>query len=113
MGVYMAWESRHVKVALLNESQYIGISVYSAFSCAVIVVLSNFLTEYPTFSYIATTTSILASTTVTLFLLFLPKLKSVFGRVESEDPIMQSMGLKFECNTRRMATDDARELAYR
>lgn len=113
MGVYMAWEARHVKVQALNDSQYIGICVYAAFSSAIIVVLSSFLSEYPTFSYLATTTSILASTTITLVLLFLPKLKGVLGRVESEDPIMQSMGLKYEYNTRRLVTDDARELAYR
>lgn len=113
MGVYMAWEARHVKVQVLNDSQYIGICVYSAFSSAVIVVLSNFLPDYPTFSYLATTSSILTSTTITLFLLFLPKLKGVLGRVESDDPIMQSMGLKYEYNTRRFVTDDPKELTYR
>lgn len=113
MGVYMAWETRHVKVQVLNDSQYIGICVYSAFSSAVIVVLSNFLSDYPTFSYLATTSSILSSTTITLFLLFLPKLKGVLGRVESDDPIMQSMGLKYEYNTRRFVTDDPKELTYR
>lgn len=109
----MAWEARHVKVQVLNDSQYIGICVYSAFSSAVIVVLSNFLSDYPTFSYLATTSSILSSTTITLFLLFLPKLKGVLGRVESDDPIMQSMGLKYEYNTRRFVTDDPKELTYR
>lgn len=114
MGVYMAWESRHIKVEILNDSQHIGISVYSAFSSAIVVVLSSFLSEYPTFSYLATSCSILASTTITLLLLFLPKLKGVLGRVEGDDPIMQSMGLKYEYNTRRFVTSDtARELAYR
>lgn len=114
MGVYMAWEARHIKVEILNDSQHIGISVYSAFSSAIVVVLSSFLSEHPTFSYLATSCSILASTTITLFLLFLPKLKGVLGHVEGEDPIMQSMGLKYEYNTRRLVTNDtARELAYR
>lgn len=111
MGVYMAWETRHIKIQVLNDSQHIGISVYSAFSSAIVVVLSAFLSEHPTFSYLATSCSILASTTITLFLLFLPKLKGV---VEDDDPILQSMGLKFEYNTRRLVTNDtARELAYR
>lgn len=30
-----------------------------------------------------------------------------------EDPVIQSMGLKLECNTRRFVTDDRRELQYR
>lgn len=109
----MAWEGRHIKVQALNDSQHIGISVYSAFSSAIVVVLSSFLSEYPTFSYLATSCSILASTTITLFLLFLPKLKGVSGRVEGDDPIMQSMGLKYEYNTRRFVTNDTRELTYR
>lgn len=114
MGVYMAWEARHIKIQVLNDSQHIGISVYSAFASAIVVGLSAFLSEYPTFSYLATSCSILASTTITLFLLFLPKLKGVLEHVEGDDPIMQSMGLKYEYNTRRLVTDDtARELAYR
>lgn len=114
MGVYMAWEARHIKVQVLNDSQHIGISVYSAFASTIVVVLSTFLSEYPTFSYLATSCSILASTTITLFLLFLPKLKGVLRHVEGDDPIMQSMGLKYEYNTRRLVTNDtARELAYR
>lgn len=114
MGVYMAWEARHIKIQALNDSQHIGVSVYSAFSSAIVVVLSSFLSEHPTFSYLATSCSILASTTITLFLLFLSKLKRVLGHVEGDDPIMQSMGLKYEYNTRRFVTNDsARELAYR
>lgn len=30
-----------------------------------------------------------------------------------EDPVIHSMGLKLECNTRRFVTDDRRELQYR
>jgi gamma-aminobutyric acid type B receptor len=30
-----------------------------------------------------------------------------------EDPVIQSMGLKLECNTRRFVVDDRRELQYR
>ena len=30
-----------------------------------------------------------------------------------EDPVIQSMGLKLEFNTRRFVTDDRRELQYR
>jgi len=28
-GVYMAWETRNVKIPALNDSQYIGFNVYS------------------------------------------------------------------------------------
>lgn len=113
MGVYMAWETRHIKVQLLNDSQYIGICVYCAFFTAIIVILSNFFSNYTTLTYLATTFTILTSTTITLFLLFLPKLKAVIRKVDVEDPLMQSMGLKIECNTRRLVSDDPKELTYR
>ncbi|EDW39579.1 GL15283 [Drosophila persimilis] len=66
VGVYMAWETRHVKIPALNDSQYIGVSVYS-------VVITN----------------------------------------DIIDPVIHSMGLKMECNTRRFVVDDRRELQYR
>ncbi|KAF5289126.1 hypothetical protein FQA39_LY15228 [Lamprigera yunnana] len=113
MGVYMAWETRHVKIPSLNDSQYIGICVYSVVSSAIVVVLSNFLADYTTLSYLATSISILTSTTITLLLLFLPKFRAVLGRVDSENSIVQSMGLKIESNTRRFMFEDHRELLYR
>lgn len=109
----MAWKTKHIKVAALNDSQYIGICVYSAVFSAIIVVLCNFISNYTIFSYIATTASIITSTTITLFMLFLPKLKSVFGKVQTEDPVMQSLGFKIECNTRRFISNDPRELICR
>ncbi|GJQ84523.1 GABA-B-R3 [Trypoxylus dichotomus] len=112
MGVYMAWETRNVKIQALNDSQYIGICVYSAISSAVVVLLSNFLSQNTIISYIATTSSILISTSITLFLLFLPKLRAVLGD-EKEDPVMESMGLKLESNTKRMVIDDPRESSHR
>ena len=109
----MAWETRHIKVQALNDSQYIGICVYSAVFSAIITVLTSFMDEYVVLNYLAKTTSILASTTLTLFLLFLPKFKSVFGRHNSLDPVMQSMGLKIEYNTRRFITNDPKEQILR
>lgn len=113
MGVFMAWETRHVKVPGLNDSQYIGICVYSAVFSSIIVVISSLISEYVVLSYLAKSISILMSTTITLVLLFLPKLKSVFGKIDAVDPIMQSMGLKLECNTRRFISDDPKEVISR
>lgn len=113
MGAYMAWETRHVKVQILNDSQYIGTCVYCAVSCSIIVVLSNIVKNYVLCSYLATTLSIIGTTTITLFLLFIPKIRAILRRVDIEDPVMQSMGLKIECNTRRLVTNDTKELLYR
>lgn len=49
VGVYMAWETRHVKIPALNDSQYIGFSVYGAVITSVsVVVLANLLSEQVT-----------------------------------------------------------------
>lgn len=114
MGVYMAWETRHVKISALNDSQYIGISVYSVvITSASIVVLANLLSERVTLAFIIITSFILISTTATLCLLFLPKINDIMTNGDIHDPVIHSMGLKMECNTRRFVTDDRRELQYR
>lgn len=88
----MAWKTRHIKVPALNDSQYIGICVYSAVFCAIIVALSALISERFIVSYLARTISILAATTIALLLLFLSKIRCVFGKVDTGDSIMQSMG---------------------
>ncbi|PSN53730.1 hypothetical protein C0J52_02179 [Blattella germanica] len=115
VGVYMAWETRHVKIPALNDSQYIGMSVYSVvITSGIVVVLANLISERATLAFVTITTLILTSTTATLCLLFLPKLHAILGHADDNgDPIMHSMGLKIEYNTRRFVTDDRRELYYR
>lgn len=83
VGVYMAWETRNVKIPALNDSQYIGVSVYSVvITSAIIVVLANFLAEKVTLAFVTITALILASTTATLSLLFLPKINDIWGKGE-------------------------------
>ncbi|XP_030383827.1 gamma-aminobutyric acid type B receptor subunit 1 [Scaptodrosophila lebanonensis] len=114
VGVYMAWETRHVKIPALNDSQYIGVSVYSVvITSAIVVVLANLISERVTLAFITITALILASTTATLCLLFIPKLHDIWARNDIIDPVIHSMGLKMECNTRRFVIDDRRELQYR
>ncbi|KAF6210189.1 hypothetical protein GE061_014107 [Apolygus lucorum] len=117
VGVYMAWETRHVKIPALNDSQYIGLSVYSVVITSVlVVVLANLVSERVTLAFLCISLPILISTTGSLCLLFVPKIYDIFvnkNNPERTDPIMQSMGLKIECNTRRFLTDDRRELYFR
>lgn len=64
VGVYMAWETRHVKISALNDSQYIGFSVYGAVITSFsVVVLANLLSEQVTLAFIIITSIILTSTT--------------------------------------------------
>lgn len=113
VGVYMAWETRHVKIPALNDSQYIGMSVYFVvITSGIVVVLANLMPDRATLAFVTITALILASTTATLALLFLPQLANILAG-ERADPVVQSLGLKIECNTRRFVTDDRRELQYR
>ncbi|XP_011878480.1 PREDICTED: uncharacterized protein LOC105567862 isoform X1 [Vollenhovia emeryi] len=114
VGVYMAWETRHVKIPALNDSQYIGMSVYFVvITSGIVVVLANLMPDRATLAFVTITALILASTTATLALLFLPQLANILAGGERADPVVQSLGLKIECNTRRFVTDDRRELQYR
>ncbi|KAM3963605.1 gamma-aminobutyric acid type B receptor subunit 3 [Aphomia sociella] len=113
VGVYMAWETRHVKISALNDSKYIGISVYSVvITSTSVVVIGTIISERATLAYITITSLILITTTSTLCLLFLPKIVAIMRNAE-EDPVIQSMGLRLECKTRRFVTDETQELHFR
>lgn len=94
VGVYMAWETRNVKIPALNDSQYIGVSVYSVvITSAIIVVLANFLAEKVTLAFVTITALILASTTATLSLLFLPKINDIWGKGKKTSCVILSIGI--------------------
>lgn len=73
----------------------------------IVVVLANLMPDRATLTFVTITALILASTTATLALLFLPQLANILAG-ERADPVVQSFGLKIECNTRRFVTDDKR-----
>ncbi|XP_068237578.1 gamma-aminobutyric acid type B receptor subunit 2-like [Palaemon carinicauda] len=101
VGVYMAWETRHVKIPALNDSQYISMSVYNVvITSAIVIVAANIISERTTLAYVIVTTLIITSTTTTLCLLFIPKILTIWKKAEG-DPIVESMGLKIQSNTRR------------
>jgi gamma-aminobutyric acid type B receptor len=81
----MAWETRHVKIPALNDSHYIGFSVYGAVITSVsVVVLANLLSEQVTLAFIIITSIILTSTTIVLCLVFLPKMNAILNKGELE-----------------------------
>ncbi|XP_071455061.1 uncharacterized protein GABA-B-R3 [Hetaerina americana] len=112
-GLYMAWETRRVQIPALNDSQYIGASVYSVvITSVIVVVLANLISDRATLAFVTITALIFASTTTTLCLLFVPKIHTIWIHPDG-DPIVESMGLKIECNTRRFVIDEKREMYYR
>ncbi|KAG1701389.1 Gamma-aminobutyric acid type B receptor subunit 2 [Nymphon striatum] len=112
-GCYMAWETRNVKLQALNDSQYIGLSVYNVvITSAIVVFIANVLSKHVTLTFLLVTTLILISTTTALALLFVPKILAIY-RHEHEDPVVAGMGLKIEYKTRRLDMDETKELQYR
>ncbi|BFZ14492.1 hypothetical protein BsWGS_17530 [Bradybaena similaris] len=112
-GVYMAWETRHVKIPALNDSRYIGLNVYNVVIMSVsVVVISNILSSRPTLVYAMEAAFILLSTTVTLCLLFLPKIYLIV--TSGGNPVIASLGIVVDnSNTRRFVFDDTKEIYYR
>ena len=73
-GVYMAWETKHVKIPALSDSRYIAMNIYNVVLCSLTVVtISMVISDRPTLSHCVTSAILVMSTTVLLCLLFLPK----------------------------------------
>lgn len=77
-GVYMAWETRHVKIPVLNDSHQIGISIYNVVLCSgTVVALSSLLQQRPTLAYCVVSILVFISTTSLQLFLFLPKVSQM------------------------------------
>ena len=71
IGVFLPWETRHVRFRSLNDSKYIGMSVYNVVIMTLITVSlgeGHLQAKYALFS-----TSFNVISTFTLLLLFVPK----------------------------------------
>ncbi|XP_048116405.1 gamma-aminobutyric acid type B receptor subunit 2-like [Alosa alosa] len=73
---FLSWETRHVSIPVLNDSQYIGWSVYNvAVMCMIGAIASVLTRELPNVQFCIISLVIIISTTGTLLLLFIPKFK--------------------------------------
>lgn len=73
-GTFLAWETRHVNIPALNDSRYIGMSVYNIIILSVVgVIFSQFTTSQLNTGYIVIAILIFFCTTVTMSLVFVPK----------------------------------------
>ncbi|XP_063056037.1 gamma-aminobutyric acid type B receptor subunit 2-like [Engraulis encrasicolus] len=71
----LSWETRHVSVPAPNDSKYIGWSLYSVVVLCLICTAGSALTrELPNIQFCLVSLSIFTATTVTLTLVFIPKL---------------------------------------
>ena len=75
IGVFLAWETRHVRFRSLNDSRYIGMSVYNVVIMTLITVSLSFVVgeEHVQAKYALFSTLFNIISTFTLLLLFVPK----------------------------------------
>jgi len=73
-GAFLAWETRNVTIPALNDSKYIGMSVYNVFVlCIIGTPISLAMREKPDASFAIVSICISVCTTITLCLVFIPK----------------------------------------
>ncbi|XP_072018246.1 gamma-aminobutyric acid type B receptor subunit 2-like [Amphiura filiformis] len=78
-GAFLAWETRQVTISALNDSKLIGISVYNVIVlCTIGVSVSFVINNDPAILYIFTSCVVLFCTTITLIIVFVPKIISVY-----------------------------------
>jgi gamma-aminobutyric acid type B receptor len=73
-GLFLSWKTRHVSIPALNDSRYIGLSVYVVFIFSTLGSLVIFIpSEQIQLSYFLTSFFIVICTTATVCLVFVPK----------------------------------------
>ncbi|XP_057339586.1 gamma-aminobutyric acid type B receptor subunit 2 isoform X2 [Microplitis mediator] len=74
-GAFLAWETRHVSIPALNDSKYVGMSVYNVvIMCVTGAAISFVLADKQDTMFIMLSIFIIFCSTATLCLVFVPKL---------------------------------------
>ncbi|XP_032683094.1 gamma-aminobutyric acid type B receptor subunit 2 isoform X2 [Odontomachus brunneus] len=75
-GAFLAWETRHVSIPALNDSKYVGMSVYNVvIMCVTGAAISFVLTDKQDAMFIMLAVFIIFCSTTTLCLVFIPKVR--------------------------------------
>lgn len=83
-GCFLAWETRNVSIPALNDSKYIGMSVYNVGIMCIIGAAVSFLTrDQPNVQFCIVALVIIFCSTITLCLVFVPKVS--FGVKEESE----------------------------
>ncbi|CAF1412255.1 unnamed protein product [Adineta steineri] len=102
-GSFLSWKTRHVTIPALNDSRYIGLSVYIVFICCTLGSLVTFIpSEQIQLSYCLTSLFIVICTTATVGLVFVPKIIEVY-----RDPHAKRRQIKM---IRRLQTNPSRSM---
>lgn len=74
VGCFFAWQTRRVNIPALNDSKYIGLSVYNVVIMCTSAVASSYVTrDKQDYSDLIIGLLIIVCTTTTLCLVFVPK----------------------------------------
>ena len=79
IGCFLAWETRHVSIPALNDSKYIGMSVYNVvIMCICGGAVTFIIRDQPTQSFLILSAFIMFATSATLCLVFMPKVSDSY-----------------------------------
>lgn len=77
-GAFLAWETRHITIPELNDSKLIGLCIYNVFIlCIIGVLLTAVINSDPITSFSLIASFIIFCTTVTIVVLFAPKVREI------------------------------------
>ncbi|CAB3406168.1 unnamed protein product [Caenorhabditis bovis] len=94
LGCFLAWETRHVNVPALNDSKYIGMSVYCVVVMSVLgLSTSVILQERVNEMFALASFFVIFSTTLTLCLVFVPKIIELARNPIGNEPRAYRRGL--------------------
>ncbi|XP_052233278.1 gamma-aminobutyric acid type B receptor subunit 1-like [Dreissena polymorpha] len=83
-GAFLAWETRHVKIEALNDSHQIGLCLYNVVILSGVgLTLSLLLDGQVVLLYGVTSGCLIIGTFVTEIVVFFPKVKAVYTKVDS------------------------------
>ena len=77
-GLFLAWETRNVSIPVLNDSKYIGMSVYNVAVLSIIGAIVAFAMDgsvHYEALYAISSLCLIVCTSVTLLLVFVPKVR--------------------------------------
>uniref|UniRef100_A0A8C2IX86 Gamma-aminobutyric acid (GABA) B receptor, 2 n=1 Tax=Cyprinus carpio TaxID=7962 RepID=A0A8C2IX86_CYPCA len=104
-GCFLAWETRNVSIPALNDSKYIGMSVYNVGIMCIIGAAVSFLTrDQPNVQFCIVALVIIFCSTITLCLVFVPKVSTaMYGLIQpyGERIVEVSERLKFTQNQKK------------
>ncbi|XP_063956536.1 gamma-aminobutyric acid type B receptor subunit 1-like isoform X1 [Lytechinus pictus] len=90
-GAFLAWETRKVTVPALNDSKYIGMSVYNVVVLSFVGVPVSLVLDDVNAHYAIIANFVFFATTLTLCMVFVPKLR-VRNEVEPKGTMFSTMG---------------------